>query len=86
VQRVAAGAALLDTKAPGWAGKVDVGELEIANPEWCVLGQVFGGYVEGKAELGILAGGEHGFAEISGVDEAQAERLWREAISVRRAR
>jgi len=37
---VAAGAAWLDLVAPGWERKVDLGTLEITDPDRCVCGQV----------------------------------------------
>jgi hypothetical protein len=40
--RVAAGAALLDRKVPGWAERIDLGTLSIASCTRCVLGQLDG--------------------------------------------
>jgi hypothetical protein len=40
--RVAAGAAWMDEKAPGWEDQVNILTLDIGIPFVCVLGQVFG--------------------------------------------
>lgn len=45
------GAALLDEKMPGWADKIDLDELQLNDQCNCVLGQVYGGYDDGTAEL-----------------------------------
>lgn len=42
--RVAAGAAWMDKKFPGWESKVNLLQLNIAIPFSCVLGQVFEGH------------------------------------------
>jgi hypothetical protein len=39
-ERVAAGAALLDRKVPGWAERIDLAALSIASCTRCVLGQL----------------------------------------------
>lgn len=38
--RVAAGAQWLDEQLPGWADKVDLEQLNMSSPFWCVLGQL----------------------------------------------
>jgi hypothetical protein len=40
-ERVQAGAAWLDKVRPGWLTEVDVGRLDLRQPDRCVLGQVF---------------------------------------------
>lgn len=40
-ERVAAGAALLDERGPGWAGRIDPGRLAIHSRCRCVLGQLY---------------------------------------------
>jgi len=42
-ERVAAGAAWLDERKPGWERKIDLAALQIKLPCRCVLGQVFAG-------------------------------------------
>ena len=39
-KRVAAGAAHLDVREPGWWRKIDLGRLDLASPCNCVLGQL----------------------------------------------
>jgi hypothetical protein len=39
-QRVAAGAALLDEKLPGWDKDIDLGRLDLGSPCRCILGQL----------------------------------------------
>lgn len=45
-QRVAAGAAWLDTNRPGWSELVDPATLNINDGCLCVLGQVYGHYFQ----------------------------------------
>ncbi|HEY6019690.1 MAG TPA: hypothetical protein VIY48_07260 [Candidatus Paceibacterota bacterium] len=52
-ERVAKGVELLDAHDPGWRHEVDVEKLDILDEEYCILGQVFGDYFEGKGHLGI---------------------------------
>jgi hypothetical protein len=40
-ERVSAGIALLDEKAPGWRDKINLATLNIRNTRECILGQVF---------------------------------------------
>lgn len=47
------GAAFLDRRRPDWRDKVDVSTLDMSHGSWCVLGQVFGSYSEGRVRLGI---------------------------------
>jgi hypothetical protein len=50
-RRVAAGASVLDRHEPGWHSRVDPGTLDAADVGRCVLGQLFGGFERGLAEL-----------------------------------
>lgn len=43
-ERVARGAALLDLKVPGWAGRINLHTLDMDHCYLCVLGQLFGFY------------------------------------------
>lgn len=48
-ERVRAGAAWLDANGPeGWAGKVDLPELDILNTRKCVLGQLYAEEADGE--------------------------------------
>ncbi|MEV4575901.1 hypothetical protein AB0K16_21915 [Nonomuraea jabiensis] len=62
-ERVAAGAALLDKKTPGWYQDIDLGILDLYSTDDCILGQVFGDYSGGAAFLGLDIPGQyaHGF-------------------------
>ncbi len=50
-RRVAAGASFLDRHEPGWHRRVDPDTLDAADVGRCVLGQLFGGFEQGLAEL-----------------------------------
>jgi len=39
-ENVARGAAFLDEKAPGWEKHIELEELELSSPSYCVLGQM----------------------------------------------
>ncbi len=52
-ERVARGAALLDERRPGWAGEVNAERLEMNDCYECVLGQLFGGFIDGWAALDL---------------------------------
>ena len=51
-QRVAAGAALLDQKNPGWRERINVEELQLWSRFQCILGQLYGVYETGLGALG----------------------------------
>ena len=42
-ERVARGAQLLDRERPGWAYKIDLARLDLADDCHCVIGQLWGG-------------------------------------------
>ena len=89
-QRVAAGAALLDRERPGWWEEVDTERLDMASECDCVLGQVWGEYIDGVNALHVRGDGgwvvwstDHGFER---ADWTDLDRLWLAAIAERRAR
>ena len=45
------GAAYLDTVRPGWANEINLARFNINDTEDCVIGQLYGNYREGRAEL-----------------------------------
>lgn len=49
--RVARGVALLDQAQPRWMDLIDLELLELSGCYECVLGQVFGSYLDGRAAL-----------------------------------
>lgn len=61
---VAAGAAWLDENEPGWEGRIDLADLDLANSCRCVLGQVMpeGDYLDALARLFRLSWGDEGTA------------------------
>lgn len=81
-ERAAAGAALLDTKRPGWAREIDCATLDIATGRWCVLGQLYGGYGTGLTVLEIGSPSLMGFAVSN--EREELNEAWREEIARRR--
>ena len=51
LERVRAGAQLLDAKTPTWFEHVDVDTLATRHMFLCVLGQTYGFYTNGRTEL-----------------------------------
>jgi len=49
--RVADGARLLDAYMPDWASRIDLSILDLENVERCILGQLYGDYLEGLYRL-----------------------------------
>jgi hypothetical protein len=68
-QRVAAGVAWLDANKPGWAGRIDLGALNMRSPHRCVLGQLFGNYWQAPEDLHGDAGMRMGFESVIPVAE-----------------
>lgn len=68
-RRVRRGAVLLDEYDPEWYERIDTSLLDMADGQFCVLGQRFmeearicvEGYTAGLSRLGIKAGSEYGF-------------------------
>jgi hypothetical protein len=54
--RVRRGAELLDAREPGWAEKVALDRLAMADCDRCVLGQVFGTFADGFVALALDGG------------------------------
>jgi len=85
-EEVARGVALLDEKRPGWEHEIDLDKLDIKDPKCCVLGQVYGGFTVGYAEVGFTPDddGTDAFA----ADDARCPSLtaeWRSVIETLRA-
>ena len=67
-ERVARGVAILDAIEPEWRSEIDADTLDIAKPEYCIIGQLFG-WSDGvellEYRLGVDFGrewsAEHGF-------------------------
>lgn len=84
----ARGAAWLDERVPGWADHINLDNFTIASCQKCVLGQLFGNYVDGVSELRIVGqqiwlgfglDGTRSPSHCGELDEA-----WRREISGRR--
>ncbi len=98
--RVKKGADLLDEKAPGWDGKLCISTLKMSHCDRCVLGQVYGNYVDGAYialsevrefnwilynESYIDSVAEHGFCEFGPIQRYKTLRkCWVELIEARR--
>lgn len=50
-EEAARGAALLDEKNPGWADRIDLSALSMGNPDRCILGQLYGGFLTALVAL-----------------------------------
>ncbi len=101
-KRVAAGAALLDGELPSWVDEIDLGSIDMSigakvwndtsdSPCGCILMQLYGSYVEGKTELGILGpeAEELGFEAIDVPLSSEYEALdeaWTALIEARRSK
>lgn len=57
IDNVARGAALLDELAPGWREHVDIHTLDVSDPYYCVLGQLFSArHPDGYLTCGFFTG------------------------------
>jgi hypothetical protein len=88
-QRVKVGAALLNEKKPGWEQKIDRSALAMWHPYRCILGQLYGFYHEGTAQLGLSRdrSAAHGFICLP-QGECQCDELaevWRTLLARRGA-
>lgn len=82
-ERVARGAALLDAKRPGWAEKIDIGNLDMPRCDRCILGQVFGDYVKAINDDADLFGSWRCFALDPNVEYAEIrDAAWSEGYRV----
>ena len=83
-ERVAAGAALLDDRRPGWFKDIDCGSLDIASAQACVCGQLFESFYVGIRELDIDGHSqEYGFA-VGASTVSEINAAWRDLIVQKR--
>jgi len=90
-QAVSRGAALLDAKRPGWVSEIQWSALELEDPLYCILGQLYGDYVDGFSALrnsGPADLTESQFAQLYGFSaappwETELEAAWL-ALAVKR--
>lgn len=90
-ERVQAGVKFLDMRlGPDWPNKIDPEKLRMGDSALCVLGQMYGSYSTGIAELGLLNPidcGQLGFL-VDGCEEISYRYLnaaWTEAILKRQS-
>ena len=62
--RVARGVALLDFAKIDWRSNINLSILDMSHWKYCILGQVFGSYVEGLQKLGMIDPTLYGFVHI----------------------
>jgi hypothetical protein len=86
-ERVAAGAALLDQRDPDWWRAIRPADLDIGSCCSCVLGQLFGDYDVGMAEVGITEDedADLGFNIYRPTDIAALNAEWKRVITERRS-
>jgi hypothetical protein len=87
--RVERGAALLDRARPGWEREVSLDRLAMSSCNRCILGQVYGDYVDGLVSLNLFgAAAEYGFSFDSRdtfIDSADLADAWHALIRRRTA-
>ena len=86
-ERVAAGAAFLDERKPGWDGQISLYHLNIASDCNCILGQLGGGFFNGALDFGLTSDRQTrplGFTGAPSLYRALTAE-WRRVIEARRA-
>jgi hypothetical protein len=81
---VAEGFAFLDDHAPGWRNRVDPDTLDIASCRRCLLGQLYGLFVDGFLALDLTRDATFRLGFDTPGDRAAAEDLtaaWKEALA-----
>ena len=83
--RAAAGARFLDGKLPGWAGRIDLEQLDMSNCHRCILGQLAGRYDDALDDFGISGADDIqlGFMTMAGAWRELSE-AWAGEITRRR--
>jgi len=72
---VQAGMDVLDKKVPGWECRIDPDTLDLASCQRCILGQIYGDYVDGRRTLELTDTVHHGFT-LSALVGGQRKREW----------
>ncbi len=91
-KQIARGIKLLDYHFEGskWLNKVKLPTLNMQTMDYCLLGQVFGGYTSGTIELMVGVGWTYGFSiQDEGIFEPSIKydtltREWKDAIKKHR--
>lgn len=91
--RAAIGAKLLDVLKPGWAQRIDLDRLDLADCSACVLGQLFGDFGVGAERLFTMRPDTFNAAKECGFDKdgfaeswSSLNVSWRNEITKRQAR
>jgi hypothetical protein len=92
VKAIVAGAELLDDRCPEWYSRIHLPSLNMADPDECLLAQLYGDYCDGVNALSLAGDTDvhYGFfatpgsAEESDDQYAVLTRLWHELIQTRR--
>ncbi len=72
--RVSKGALHLDQVRPGWAWQIDPGTLNLGHGCFCILGQLYGGYIAGTLHIPNPQGWPFGF-DVAGEDYDTSSEL-----------
>jgi len=82
---VQAGMDILDENVPGWESRINPETLNLESCNFCVLGQIYGGYDVGKRALGVQNTDACGFEVESGDSRHYAllTRAWLRVIQKR---
>ena len=85
-ERVARGAAWLDSELPGWVAEIDLNRLVLSSPCRCICGQLYGEYAD-RPDAIWHTDAEHGFNVFSDdpSEWGALEDEWRRVITERRA-
>jgi hypothetical protein len=78
--KVAAGIKLLDSKKPGWRSKIEADDLNLGSCDVCVLGQVFGSYDSGLADLGLDTYDAKSYGFNTSYDFQELTDAWKDAL------
>jgi hypothetical protein len=89
MNKVRAGATVLDRTSPGWFRVVSLGRLDIKSLKNCVLGQVYGDYMDGLmvvfGRMHQQEATDHGFDALGSEAARIVEGTWKDEIMKRRA-
>jgi hypothetical protein len=84
--RVTRDARRLDNHFGGrqWANRIDLNTLRMNSAEHCVLGQLFGDFIDGLDEIGVADfGGDHAYFGGRYTDGSDLDTEWHKAIASR---
>jgi hypothetical protein len=86
--RITRGATYLDENAPEWAHCINLDTFNFESPDSCVIGQLYGGYLDGCRALGLPAEtdvdlGFDTYVSAAEVEAPALDRLWRDLIAAR---